>query len=622
MKNKITEKQLNQNKITKFLPKKISATQSKVNVITKYSTKKKENQDFEVAIEDAKNKINDILEDKSIPDYLKKNFIDVDVKLFPQEKEEEKNKKKINIENKQKNIKSEVNILNYINNLSKIFIECQNKFKIYKEEFDKLIPNLNSNPNINNEIEKNSKKIYLISDKSNNNSNNNHNIKEEKLSSNQNNLSDYDIETFQSNVSKVSIGNSKNIKKKDSKKTGNKYELQLNELKAEIYLFKMRYEIYKAKSLFYENIFNTVKNVIDNFSFEIQNSKTNNSNNDSNFHTELNKAFNYFGNENNSQNKKYDLNNICHTLKEKLNLILTQNNKYYYQEFQDKFSNNFEYRNYNFCNKDWDFDSDQKMKSNENDKYLKKLEIHLSEILITINNFLKENNNNDTNIINNFNCFLNSSGNQYLDSQIAYPNNSKNTMNINFTLNNLKTKLFLTIKNLLSVYLTGENLSLEIRSKNNFILEKENEFLLFEQAERKSKILKELLSIIQPNLNKVINNKFKTDMVDKLSNMINFYENFNLILKNENIMLKNQLIQTSQIKDFKINSTSKIVDQFLIFSEPNVNKIKELTDIACSSNLNNKEKLLSAFLNVEYNNFNDLISKFFDLKTSFNKILK
>ncbi len=585
MKNKTSEKTMpfiQDNKNQKVLPKK-SSTKSNGQIVTHYNINKNEQKynKYNVIIESAKSKINDILEDKNIPEHYKKDFIDIDIKLKEQPKEDERSNKKtlIDSKNTNKSQRCEVDIHSYINSLTKIFSECQNKLRIYKNQLENLISNENG-------------------EKHNINKDSNSQINSKK---NNTDTEINDFENVKDNISKISMAN-KNVKtnKEGKKSIFNKYEIELNELKSEIYLFKMRYEIYKAKSLFYENIFNTVKNAIDNFSFEV-NSKNNSNYNNNDLSSNLNKAFGNFTSEN--QKNKSDLNTISHTLKEKLNLILTQNNKYYYQEFQDKF-NCFEYRNYNFCNKDWNFDSDLKSKNSDNEKYLKNLDKNLSEIAITINNFLKEADKDSDGVLN---------------DNISYSNYEINQANN--TLSNLKSKLFMCLKNLISVYLTGENLNLEIRAKNNFILERENEFLLFEQAERKSKILKELLSIIQPNLNKVINNKFKNEMVDKLSNIINFYENFNLILKNENTMLKNQLNKISQIKDFKINSLGKIIDQFLIFSEPTIIKIKELTDISSSANLKNKDKLLSAFMNVEYTNFYDLIDKYYDMKNK-NSLIK
>jgi len=595
---------LNKDKKSGKILQKKTSTKSTGQIITNYQKSKPETKEYNIIIENAKNKLSDILEDKSIPDIYKKDFIDIDIKLS--EKEDEKMKKKANNDSKniKCNTKSEINILNYLNNLTKIFVDCQNKFKSYKEQLDKLLLNENDGNILKSSLNTEANDFGSISEMS------------EKANKKQN-LEMNDIDALQNNFSKVSINInaskiSKNNNNKETKSNNfNRYELELNELRAEICLFKMRYEIYRTKSLFYENIFNTVKNAIENFSFEI---KTNfNSNPQENdVPSNINKAFNNFSS-NNSNSKKTDLNSICYSLKEKLNLILTQNNKYYYQEFQDKF-NCFEYRNYNFCNKDWDFDSDQKVKNNQNEKYVKNLDKSISEILIIINNFLKEGYF-ESNINNSRNNIIQPINNQMSNSQMT--NQFESHQMINSTLTNLKIKLFICLKSLLSVYLTGENLNFEIRSKNSFILERENEYLIFEQAERKSKLLKELISIIQPNLNKVINNKFKNEMVDKISNIINFYENFNLILKNENVMLKNQLNQISKIKDFKINSICKIVDQFLIFSEPTITKIKELTDITSSVNLKNKEKLLSAFMNIEFNNFYDLIDKYFDLKNKF-----
>lgn len=583
MRNRATEKIIHLNQVNKnqtILPKK-NGTKAKNELLNAHIMNKKDlkKDNYDVIIENAKTKLNNILDDENIPDDYKKNFIDIDIKLTEQSKQQEnEKKKKLNDSKTNKNQKSEINILNYINNLTNIFSDCNNKFKFYKEQFDNLIPNeLKEKPCINYEsFEK------FVKNKINRNN---------------------DLES----VSKISTKNNIGKNTKDNKENEliniNKYAIELNELKAEIYLFKMRYEIYKAKSLFYENIFNTVKNTIDNFFFKINSNKDNNSI-DSNLDFNYNKAFGIYNKDN--LNKKSDNNDICHTLKEKLNLILTQNNKYYYQEFQEKFKT-FEYRNYNFCNKDWDFDSDQKLKVHENEKYLKNLDKSISEIAQIINNFLKDD-------ISKFNIQTNNLINISQNESNIYYNQISNT------LNTLKNKLFSCLKSLISVYLTGENLNFDIRAKNQFILEMENEYVLFEQKERKNKIMKELTSLIQPNLNKVINNKFKNEIVDKFSSIINFYENFNIILKNENAFLKNQLGQINQIKDYKINTTEKIVDQFLIYSEPTFIKLRELTDLSTSVNLKNKEKLILAFMNVEFNNFYDIIDKYYELKNKYNSI--
>lgn len=329
----------------------------------------------------------------------------------------------------------------------------------------------------------------------------------------------------------------------------NKYDIELNELKAQIYLFKMRYEISKVKALFYVNIFNSVKNTIDNFNYEFQHLY---SNIDTNLNTKDTGGISNFNKEaviNNKINNTKDLLQMTLALKEKINLILSQNNKYYYQEIEDKFKS-FEYRNYNFCNKDWDFESDNKHKNNEGEKALKNVEKNLTEILVLLNRFVKEDPENSYK--SSFNNSENTSKNEF------YESNNKNVVKdanypdpacykTNNGLNTLKIKIFACLKNLLSSYLFGENLCFEVRRKNSFILEAENQYSLYEQAERKNKILKEFINTIQPNVNKVINNKFKNEMIEKISSCLNFYENFNIILKNENTMLKTQMSRISQV---------------------------------------------------------------------------
>lgn len=399
----------------------------------------------------------------------------------------------------------------------------------------------------------------------------------------------------------------------------NKYDIELNELKAQIYLFKMRYEISKVKALFYVNIFNSVKNTIDNFNYEFQHLY---SNIDTNLNTKDTGGISNFNKEaviNNKINNTKDLLQMTLALKEKINLILSQNNKYYYQEIEDKFKS-FEYRNYNFCNKDWDFESDNKHKNNEGEKALKNVEKNLTEILVLLNRFVKEDPENSYK--SSFNNSENTSKNEF------YESNNKNVVKdanypdpacykTNNGLNTLKIKIFACLKNLLSSYLFGENLCFEVRRKNSFILEAENQYSLYEQAERKNKILKEFINTIQPNVNKVINNKFKNEMIEKISSCLNFYENFNIILKNENTMLKTQMSRISQVKDYKINCMAKLIDQYIIFNEPSINKLKELIEISSSANLKNKEKLLIAYMNVECNTFYDFINKFYEIKNKF-----
>lgn len=237
-----------------------------------------------------------------------------------------------------------------------------------------------------------------------------------------------------------------------------------------------------------------------------------------------------------------------------------------------------------------------------------------------LNRFVKEDPENSYK--SSFNNSENTSKNEF------YESNNKNVVKdanypdpacykTNNGLNTLKIKIFACLKNLLSSYLFGENLCFEVRRKNSFILEAENQYSLYEQAERKNKILKEFINTIQPNVNKVINNKFKNEMIEKISSCLNFYENFNIILKNENTMLKTQMSRISQVKDYKINCMAKLIDQYIIFNEPSINKLKELIEISSSANLKNKEKLLIAYMNVECNTFYDFINKFYEIKNKF-----
>jgi hypothetical protein len=467
-----------------------------------------------------------------------KNFIDFEIKIQPQPKHvnnikiKEQNKisassitagnnsvysntskggnisnSKININNSSINSSSQQkDISSYFKRLEMIIIDTTNKIEMLKNEFDQVI----------------------TSDQNKDNSQN--------------------ITHFNQ-----SITCNKNFDSSSSSNLNFSF-LEIKTLKSELLNVKIKNEFYKLQAKFYENIFYTTKNCIENYNFISKNPSSQLENDQSYFQIE-------FG--------------IKNDLKSKLNTIFSQNNKFYYENFDTKFIKEY-------INK-------ENLDSYKDNKYFTSLNKIENELFSLINN------------LNNF-------------SQTPIENSISDIWTSCFQ---IKSDIIRTLKSILSYYILNEDFNKEFKHKINFYLDNEDKLLTLETKQRVGKITKEFSEILNPHMNRVMNTKIKNELLDKVSNICSFYENFNVLLQTENKNMKNNTNLFLQTSSTKVSGITKLVDNYLIFNEENFKKINEILEISQSKNLKNLEKILLSYVRNEEGSFIDMIEKFGELKKNY-----
>lgn len=306
-------------------------------------------------------------------------------------------------------------------------------------------------------------------------------------------------------------------------------------LKNELINLKTKIEFYKLKSEFYENIFFTTKNYIENINVS----------------------------------QVGELNLFKSEIKSKLNLIFTQNNKFYYENLN---------RNFFVSDKNINFGANNFENYNSNTKVVQNLENSLSSLLVDINKFLS--------------------------------NNSLSINSTQLSILNLRENILMNMKTILSLYILNDNYNINFKSKNSFFLENENNYIELEKKDRMSKIVKDFDNFTNPFMNRAMNNKFKLDLLEKVKTLVNFYENFNVILKTENISIKNNTEVYVNSTNVKINLIQKLCENFIIYSEPNFQKMNELLGLLENKSIKNIEKVLFSYIKNEQLSFVDLIEKY------------
>jgi hypothetical protein len=258
---------------------------------------------------------------------------------------------------------------------------------------------------------------------------------------------------------------------------------------------------------------------------------------------------------------------IISDLKNKLNEILNYNNQNFYKYFaKTETSENFTGL----------FSSELISENKKNVKSIEKLENILMKLMLDM-------------------------------KQVLTTNINENYQNL---LWNLHKNLGASLKQILSFYIFSDNYNIEFKNKNSFFLENEEELSNLEKKDRTSKILKEIQeNLIDPNMNRAMNKKFKKDMVEKVKDVINFYENYNIILKTENILIKNNSASVITHNNFRLCNIQKLIESYFIYSEIGLTKIKELNELINSKSLKNQDKVILAFLKTENFNLLDLIEK-------------
>lgn len=333
--------------------------------------------------------------------------------------------------------------------------------------------------------------------------------------------------------------------------------LEIKTLKSELLNVKIKNEFYKLQAKFYENIFYTTKNCVENFNYNFKNSSTQIP------HSELNHSICQIESE-----IKKDLNS-------KLNTIFTQNNKFYYENFDSKFIKEY-------VNK-------ENLDSYKDNKYFTSLNKIENELFSLINN------------LNHF-------------SQTPIENSISDIWTSCFK---IKSDIIRTLKSILSYYILNDDFNKEFKHKINFYIDNQDKFISLETKQRVEKINKEFSEILNPHMNRVMNFKIKNELLDKVSNICTFYENFNILLQTENKNTKSNTNLFLHTSSTKVSGITKLVDNYLIFNEENYKKIGEILEISQSKNLKNLEKILFSYIKNEEGCIIDVVEKFNEFKKNY-----
>lgn len=338
--------------------------------------------------------------------------------------------------------------------------------------------------------------------------------------------------------------------------TSNKMDEEL--FKQEILFLKQKNEILKLKSDFFEIIFFSIKNLI-----EPGNSK--------------------------DQNMEIEEKIFCEELKNKILCILTQNNKYYYDNL------NFFHKD---KSKDFIFAFDSSINHEE--------ELINKRCLDSIHNIEKS----IEKIIKDINF--------YIQNTSISENNTDEA--IHTSLYMLKQNLLSSSKEIMSYYLLSDNLHFEFNLKNKFFIGNSEKIQNHEIIQRKGKIQKDFSSLIEPLVNKVITKKNKNDLSNFVNNISNFYENNQLSLLTENYLLKSFNNESLDKLNKGKEKIIKIINEFIEQNSEAINKLNDIIGYLVNNKEKNNEKVIFSLFNTEKENYINLINNFNLLNKKINLI--
>lgn len=312
-------------------------------------------------------------------------------------------------------------------------------------------------------------------------------------------------------------------------------------LKEEIGFLKQKNEILRLKADFYEIIFYSMRNMIDNLD-------------------EINEFIS------------------LKELKNKFLCIFTQNNNYYYDTL-------------NFFKKDKSKDFLFAFDTNITDQ----TELINQKCLNTISNI----DSNIHKILNQINSFINIPIESIKENGMFY---------------SIKQNLIACSKEIMSYYLLSENFTFDFKNKSKFWLGNEEAYLNKETTERKTKFKKDFTTIVDPLLNKIINKKNKNDLINYVSNICTFYENYNQLLLSENYHLKSfnhdSLSKITKQKDYLLN----LIKTYISANEVGLTKLRDVCDYVQNNQSKNPEKVFYSLFNTNKEDYLSIIDTYYTLR--------
>ena len=491
-------------------------------------------------------------------DKYSKNFVDVDINL--------KNNKQLgSVKTKYKTPgKGSKLLIPPVNNKG-------NNIKIKNENLPKKENKLNNIPNSGI----NSNKIKNGLKKKQNSSSLLKNDKKDIINDNNNN----NFEIFNSDISIISTSTTKNPNASKDRikslvsKLENIYKEALNNsqkiksetlpfninynqkdmitiLLEEIQFLKIKNELIKLKSNFYETIFYSITELIE-------------------------------------ETKRYtpanqELTEYMDNFHNKILCILTQNNQKFYEHLKifDDNSNNEMLFAFNL--KD-DYIMD---KINEkNLSVLTNIEENIQKVINYINDIVKLNiNSND--------------------------NNSDFTLKMN----SFKLNLLMASNNIISYYLLSDNFNFQFKNKHKFMIFNPEDIINNQINQRKNKIKSDWEKLIKPLIHKVLTPKNEKDLINFILNLSLFYENLNKNINIENAALKINFDINNDKLNSDIKKLKSILENYINSNDDGFMKLNELFNFIEENQSKNTEKVIFSLINTEKQNYLNLIYNFNLLK--------
>jgi hypothetical protein len=182
----------------------------------------------------------------------------------------------------------------------------------------------------------------------------------------------------------------------------------------------------------------------------------------------------------------------------------------------------------------------------------------------------------------------------------------------------LKDSVTIALKKLIALYYTNsESLCYEFKSRSKFILNNDKVIDTLESKRRSSELIDKFKAFLDSYK---ISSGNKADIAEKVKEVINYYESLNTVLKSENTSLKSNTSSYVNEVNGRYGRVEKLVDNFLVYTEGSICKLKELFELIGGRNVKNAEKVYLAFIKTEEKNFLDLIDKYDDLYKQFKLI--
>ena len=193
-------------------------------------------------------------------------------------------------------------------------------------------------------------------------------------------------------------------------------------------------------------------------------------------------------------------------------------------------------------------------------------------------------------------------------------NSNDNNSDFSLKMNSFKLNLLMASNNIISYYLLSDNFNFQFKNKHKFMIFNPEDIINNQINQRKNKIKSDWEKLIKPLIHKVLTPKNEKDLINFILNLSLFYENLNKNINIENAALKiNYNINNGKLNS-DIKKLKSILENYINSNDDGFMKLNELFNFIDENQSKNTEKVIFSLINTEKQNYLNLIYNFNLLK--------